>query len=131
MPGGKCQNQPPMWSRSWEMQMKKNQSVQGCLLPPPVGSGFVTVVVMGMMAPGGQVAQMGRGVVVELVVGLVVGGEADQSVTRLQSTDTTPVVAAKKVTTLVVGQLKPTAHVVRAVQSVEMVTEGVAKTMVL
>ncbi len=64
-----------------------------------VGSGFVTSVVTGEMTPGGQVVQSGSGVVVVGDVGSVVGEGPAHTVTRLQSTDTTAAVDAKKVTT--------------------------------
>lgn len=116
----------------YAMQMKKNQSVQGWFVPSSVGCGAVTVVVMGAMMPGGQVVHTGSGVVVVLVVvgGTPVGGAAiGQSVTKLQSTEIKPVVEAKNVTTLVVGQVNPKTHEVGAGQSVTMVTDGVANTI--
>lgn len=113
------------------MQMKKNHSAQGCLEPPEVGSGAVTVVVTGAMMPGGHVVHTGSGVVVVDVDEVVEVGAAVQTVTRVQSTDTCPVVDPRKVTTLVLGQSKPMAHVVGVGQSVVSVTAGVAKTMVL
>ena len=68
---------------------------------------------------------------VEVVVDVVDVGVVVHCVMRLQSTDTSPVVAPKKVITLVVGQLNPTTNVVNAVHSVSNVTAGVAKTISL
>lgn len=112
------------------MQTKKNQSVQGCFEPPSVGSGLSTSVEMGEMIPGGQVVQTGSVVVVSPGGGVVASGAVVKIVTRLQSTDTTPVVGPKKLTTLVVGQLKPIANVVGVAHSVKIVVDGVAKTIV-
>jgi hypothetical protein len=105
IPGGKLQYHPLMFILPNEMQMLKNQRLQGICVPEPVGVGLVTEVVIGRMIPGGQVVHTGSGVVVEVVVGGGVGdGAADQRVTRLQSTDTRPAVEARKVTILVAGQ---------------------------
>lgn len=92
----------------------KNHNLHGVTTPSSVGCGLSTVVVTGMMAPGGQVVQIGSGVV---VVGVVVvvgpvppGTEVTPElkiVDSVQSAVKTPADGPRKVTTLVAGHEKP------------------------
>jgi hypothetical protein len=110
------------------MQMKKNQSLQGVTTPSSVGCGSLTLVVTGMIKPGGHVNQTGSGPVVVGVLLVVLGGRpVGRANTVVQSAVKTPVEAARNVITWVGGHEKPKVKMVGTGQSAVKTVCGIAK----
>lgn len=81
--------------------MKKNHALQGTFTPSSVGSGAFGVVVTGSIPPKrGQVAHIGKGVVVDESCPVL------HAVLSMQSTETRAVVAPRKERIFVVGHPK-------------------------
>jgi hypothetical protein len=124
IPGGRIQCQaPPTWSPPHEMQMKKNQALQGTLTPSAVGSGAFNLFVIGSIrSKRGQVPQTGKGVVVDKSCPVL------HAVVSVQCTETSAVVDTRNERTIVLGHPRSKVWVAESEHLVVTVMAGVANT---